>query len=340
MVHNDVQARDASLTGRCLLVDGDGPGRVRAGVARRPATEGSAGDVLIRAEYSSLNYKDALGVLGGALIFKTLPIVAGIDVAGVVVESSDPSVQVGDQVVVTGFGLGETSDGGYAEWVRVPSEWVVRLPDTLSPWEAMALGTAGLTSALAIHRLQEHGVSAERGPVAVTGAGGGAGSLATGILSALGYEVVAFTGKPGAQHVLAGLPGCTVYGRPDVTSTKSLESAQWAGAVDSVGGDVLGWLLRTTMAGGCVATFGNAGGNTFTSSLFPFILRSVNLLGINTGWFDFSLREDLWRRLGGEWKPSGLDSLTQTIGLDEVVPSLARLLDGEVVGRVVVDLQR
>lgn len=338
-MHKDVQAQGPDLAGRVLLADRTATGTVRTELTERRVAAIGTGEVLIRAEYSSLNYKDALGVLGRAPTFKSLPLVAGIDAAGVVVESAIPTFAPGDRVVVTGFGLGETSDGGYAEWVRVPSEWVVRLPDGLSSWEAMALGTAGLTSALAIHRLREHGVTPGQGPVAVTGAGGGAGSLAVGILSTLGYEVAAFTGKSGARDLLTQLPGCTVADRPDVSSPKPLESTQWAGAVDSVGGDVLGWLLRTTTMGGSVATFGNAGGNSFSASVFPFILRSVNLLGINTGWFDTALRRDLWERLGGGWKPAGLVPLTRTISLDEVVPVLTSMLDGEVVGRVVVDIR-
>lgn len=339
MAHNVVQAHPDGAAGRCLVIEGDGTAAVRAALTDRPIAGTGTGEVLIRAEYSSLNYKDALGVLGRAPIFKNLPIVAGIDVAGVVVESADEAVVPGDRVLVTGFGLGESVDGGYAEWVRVPSEWVVRLPDGLSTWEAMAIGTAGITSALAIHRLREHGVMPGGGPVAVSGAGGGSGSLAVAILSTLGYDVAAFTGKARARELLADLPGCVASDRPDISSTKPLESAQWAGAVDSVGGDTLGWLLRTTAMGGSVATFGNAGGNSFTGSLFPFILRSVNLLGINTGWFDRSLRHELWERLAGEWKPQGLDALTLTIPLGEVVPGLQSLLDGEVVGRVVVDIQ-
>lgn len=308
---------------------------------QRPAPIARDREVVIRVSHSSINYKDAIGALGRAPILRNLPMVAGIDAVGDVVSSRSPVVPVGTRAVVTGFGLGEDIDGGYSQLVRIPAEWVVPLDtggSTLSNWEAMALGTAGLTSALAIARLEQHGLTPGEHPVAVTGAGGGSGALAVAMLAGLGHDVVAFTGSHGARELLADLGAAEVRGRPDVSDTKPLGSAQWAGAVDTVGGPVLGWLTRTLAPGGSVASFGNAAGNETPMSVLPFILRSVNVLGVNTGWFDDDLRRELWRRMAGDLRPAHLDRIADTVPLSGLEPAMHRLLDGDVTGRLVVDI--
>ena len=298
-----------------------------------------SGELLLRASHSSVNYKDALAATGRAQVVRRFPLIGGIDVVGSVVESTDPRFQPGDQVVVTGFGLSEDHDGGYAQWVRVPAEWAVRLPEGLSPWESMALGTGGLTAALALHRLEANGVTPGQGPVAVTGATGGVGGLAIGMLARLGYETVALTRQRDADAYLRSIGADAVERVPTFESSpKPLASARWAGAVDSVGGETLAWLIRTTMRGGSVAAFGNAGGLDLPTSVLPFILRAVNLLGINTGYFDDTLRHRLWTRMATDLRPAHLERVARTIGFDELPRAFAALLEGTVRGRLVVDL--
>lgn len=302
-----------------------------------PAT--STGDVLIRVEHSSLNYKDALAASGSAPVLRRHPLTLGIDAAGTVTQSEDPRHRVGDRVVVTGFGLSEDHDGGWADWMRVPGDWAVRLPEGLAGEDSMAFGTAGLTAALAIHRLEEHGLQAGHGPVAVTGASGGSGMLAVAMLAGLGHEVVAISGSPDAHDLLRRLGAAEVEERPDVSALRPLESARWAGAVDCVGGAPLAWLLSTTRPGGSVATFGNTAGNELPGSVLPFILRAVNLLGVNTGYFDPELRTLLWHRLAGDLRPSRLAEIARTEPLSEVLTLVTDLLAGRISGRVVLATQ-
>ncbi|MBC7309600.1 MAG: acryloyl-CoA reductase [Actinomycetales bacterium] len=298
----------------------------------------SPGEVLIRVEFSSLNYKDALAATGTAPVVRRHPLTLGIDASGTVAASEDPRYQVGDRVVVTGFGLSEDHDGGWANWLRVPGDWVVRLPEGLDPEDAMAIGTAGLTAALAIHRLEEHGLTPGSGPVAVTGASGGSGMLAVAMLARLGHEVVAVSGKAESHDLLRRLGASAVEDRPDVSALRPLGRARWAAAVDCVGGAPLAWLLSTARHGGSVATFGNAAGNDLPTSVLPFILRAVNLLGINTGYyFDNELRAALWQRLAGELRPDALWDIARTEPLSRVLALSTDLLEGRVTGRVVLD---
>lgn len=303
-----------------------------------PAT--SPGEVLVRVGHSSLNYKDALAATGRAPVLRHHPLTLGIDAAGVVHESSDDRHAVGDRVVVTGFGMSEDHDGGWADWLRVPADWLVRLPDGLTGEQAMGLGTAGLTAALAIHRLEEHGLRPGDGPVAVTGASGGSGMLAVAMLAGLGHEVVAVSGRPGSHDLLRRLGAAAVEDRPDVSALRPLASARWAGAVDCVGGAPLAWLLSGTRHGGSVATFGNAASNDLPASVLPFILRAVNLLGVNTGWFDPALRARLWERLATDLRPDGLEEIARTESLDTVLRLAAELLDGRVTGRIALEVSR
>jgi len=304
-----------------------------------PVTEIGSGELLLRASHSSVNYKDALAATGRGKVVRRFPLIGGIDVVGEVVESADPAYLPGDQVLVTGFGLGEEHDGGYAQWVRVPSAWVVRLPKGLTPWESMALGTGGLTAALAIHRLEANGLRPHQGPVAVTGATGGVAGLAIGMLARLGYEPVALTRQLDAEAYLRSIGAASVEQVPmSGASPKPMESALWTGALDSVGGETLAWLIRTMQRGGSIAAFGNAGGHELPASVLPFILRSVNLLGINTGYFDDALRHQLWARMATDLRPDHLDRMTSTIGFDELPQAFNALLNGTVRGRLVVNL--
>lgn len=314
----------------------DGKG-ARVAFADVPLTDLGSGEVLIRTRASSVNYKDALAATSTASIVKRLPMVLGIDASGEVVESLDPRHRVGDLVIVTGFGMSETHDGGYAEYVRVPGDWAVPVPPGLDARSAMTIGTAGLTSALALARLEHNGLRPDSGPVAVTGASGGAGSLAVAYLAALGYEVVAFSGKESAHDFLRSLGAADVQGRPDVSGTRPLESARWAGAVDCVGGPVLAWLLRTTSRGGSVATFGNTAGVDLPTTVLPFILRGVDLLGVNTGWFEDDLRRALWERLGATVPQDALDRLSTVVAFEDIERQFDRLVSSEVIGRIVVE---
>lgn len=306
-----------------------------------PVAELGGGEVLIDTRWSSLNYKDALALTGAGKVVRRAPLVIGTDAVGVVAESGDDRYRAGDPVVVTGFGLCEDHDGGLAGYTRVPGDWVVPLSgsdEALSLQEAAILGTAGLTSALAIHRLEVSGVTPASGPVAVTGASGGTGSLAVAMLAGLGYEVTAFTGKREAHDLLTRLGATEVLDRPPVSQTRPLESARWAGAVDCVGGPVLAWLTRTAARDGVIATFGNTAGIDLSTTVLPFILRGISLLGVNTGWFDDELRRRLWRRMATDLRPADLAAIGQTVPFDEVLPAAGRVLDGQVIGRIVVDI--
>ncbi len=298
----------------------------------------NGGDVVIRAAYSSVNYKDALAGTGRAPIARQLPLNGGIDVAGYVVADASGTHAPGDAVLVTGCGLSEHHDGGFAEYVRVPADWVVRLPEGLDPFNAMALGTAGFTAALALMRLEENGLTPELGPVAVTGASGGVGSIAVDLLTAHGYQVVAVTGKAEAAAWLQRLGAAEVVGREAVaTKGRPLERARWGGAIDNVGDGVLADLVRTTSPWGSVASVGLAGGTEVETSVMPFILRGVSLVGITSANCPGERRRGVWQRLASDWCPPHLDALVaETVGLDELDRVFERLLAGQAQGRTIV----
>lgn len=328
------------MTSRAYVLQETGSG-VRGSLTRMPVNELGHGELLIKAHFSSVNYKDVLAATGRAKIARRVPLVGGIDVSGIVETSDDPRFRPGNRVLVTGFGMSEDHDGGYAEWVRVPADWAVPLPEGMSEWDAMALGTAGITSALALHELESSGVRPGDGPVVVTGATGGAGSLAVAMLARLGYEVTAVTGKPEQDDYLRGLGAAHVLPRTEIPDkVRPLESSRWAGAIDCVGGTSLAWLLSTAQRHAAVATFGNAGGNDLPTSVLPFILRGIRLIGINTGYFPHELRHALWRRMGNELRPEGLDSIARTISLGELPDCLDSLVVAGTIGRIVVDLRR
>ncbi len=298
------------------------------------------GEVVIRTNYSGVNYKDTLAATGAGKVIRRFPCVGGVDAAGIVESSSDARFKAGDEVLVTGYDMGVAHDGGFAEYVRVPADWGVPLPQGLTLYEAMALGTAGFTAALSIHRLEQNELTPEKGKVIVTGATGGVGSLAVQMLSQLGYQVVAMTGKDSEHDYLRSLGASEILPRAgvDLKSQKPLEKALWAGALDSVGGDTLAWLTRTMQQNGAIASFGNAGGLELHTTVFPFILRGVKLLGVDSAATPMPLRRQIWQRLAGELKPRQLSHIAHTVkfaGLPEVFP---KMLHGETRGRTVVQI--
>jgi len=296
------------------------------------------GEVLIRTAWSGLNYKDALALTGRGKILKRFPLNAGIDVAGTVESSSDPGLAPGTQVLVNGMGLGETQDGGLAEYVRVPATWVVPRPSGLSAFEAMVLGTAGFTAALALHRMEQLGQRPDHGPVVVTGASGGVGSIAVSILAAKGYRTIAVSGRRQHHAYLTSLGATETATSDDLAlGSRPLESGRFGGAIDNVGGSLLAGLLRHVGLWGNVASIGNAGGPSFDATVFPFILRGVSLLGISSANCPMPLRTSVWQRLGADLKPAHLADIGhRVIGLDEVIAEAFPLLDRERHGRIVV----
>jgi NADPH2:quinone reductase len=316
----------------------DEAGRVESRLVEMELDALSPGDVLIHAAWSGINYKDALALTGRGRILKRFPLNAGIDVSGAVVSSADGAVPAGTDVIVNGMGLGETHDGGLAEYVRVPAAWVVPLPAGLSTFEAMALGTAGFTAALALHRMEQLGQRPDGGPIVVTGASGGVGSIAVSILAARGYETIAVSGRREHHAYLKSL-GAAQVTTPDELGlgTRALESARFGGAIDNVGGTLLGGLLRHVGLWGNVASIGNAGGPSFEGTVFPLILRGVSLLGISSANCPMPLRSAVWQRLGADLKPAHLGAIGhRVIGLDEVLAEAGPLLDRERHGRIVV----
>ena len=297
------------------------------------------GDVVIRAAYSSVNYKDALAATGAGKNIRQFPRIGGIDISGVVESSSDARYRVGDQVVVTGYGLGVENDGGYSELVRVPGDWIVPLPDGLTLFEAMALGTAGFTAALAVMRLEQMGVRPVRGPVAVTGSTGGVGSVAVAALSRLGYAVTAITGKNTEHDYLRSLGAADILSRHTIEfSARPIESSRWAAAVDAAGGDLLSWLVKTTQPWGGVASTGLTGGIDLHLTVIPFILRGVSLIGIDSVTCPMNIRRDVWRRLATDMKPPNLPSMIREIPLEGLPEAFATLANGQARGRFVVNL--
>jgi acrylyl-CoA reductase (NADPH) len=297
-----------------------------------------AGDVVIRTKYSTINYKDALSYSGAGRIMRKYPTVAGIDMAGTVERSNDPRWKRGDKVIVTGYDMGVSHDGGYAEYVRVPADWVVRRPESMTAFDAMTLGTAGFTAALAIHLMLHNGLDPANGPVAVTGATGGVGSVAIEILSKLGYQVTAITGKQEGVHYLREIGASDVLLRQslDVGKVKPLDKATWAGAVDNLGGDLLAWLLSTAKVGGRVAAVGLAADMKLSTSVAPFILRGVQLLGVDSVNCPMDLRQRLWNKLAVDWRPDRVHDQVRTIDFDELPTHFDAYLKGTVRGRTVV----
>jgi putative YhdH/YhfP family quinone oxidoreductase len=323
---------------RALVVDKAGED-VRLGIQEWSADRLMDGEVTIRVAYSSVNYKDGLAVRADGRVVRSYPLIPGIDLAGTVESSADARFSPGQQVLAHGYEIGVAHHGGLAEVARVPAGWVVPLPAGLTARQAMALGTAGFTAALSVATLEAAGLKPGAGPAVVTGASGGVGSTAVSILAARGYEVVASTGSAHAHDFLRTLGASEIVDRAETSaeSSRPLERTRWAGAVDAVGGATLAYLLRTMNYGGSIALSGNAGGVPFSSTVLPFILRAVNVLGIDSVAVPIERRTAIWERLATDLRPPHLDdAIAHEIGLDEAPDALAKIVRGEIQGRTVV----
>lgn len=320
-----------------LRIDSDKAG-YRAELKPITLNELQPGEVVIKTAYSSVNYKDALAGTGQGKILRQFPLTGGIDVAGHVVESTDPRFAEGDAVLVTGCALSETRDGGYSEYARLEGRWVVALPSDLSLREAMILGTAGFTAALSLYRMEALGQNPGMGPIVVTGATGGVGSIALDLLTQAGYEAHAISGKPDAFDFLRQLGAQQIVLRQDlVFGRRPLETASWAGAIDNVGGEILSGLTRSIQPWGTIASCGLAASIDLTTTVMPFIIRGMSLVGINSSGCAIELRQELWRRLANQWKPRHLSEICKyEIGLDELPNAFTRLLAGGGMGRTLV----
>jgi putative YhdH/YhfP family quinone oxidoreductase len=325
-----------------MVVTQTAEGEFAREIRERRISELPAGDLLVRVAYSSLNFKDALAAVGRRGVAKAYPLTPGIDAAGQVVQSGVEGFSPGDEVVVTGHELGIGISGGFAEYIKIPADWAISLPSGLTPREAMILGTAGFTAALALDTLQQQGLSPDRGEVLVTGATGGVGSLTVALLAANGYAVAAGTGKPQYRDLLLSLGAREILPRDllDDASGKALLRERWSGVVDTVGGSILSTAIRSTCYGGSVAACGNAKSPELPLTVFPFILRGVRLLGIESARCPIPLRKQLWGKLAGPWKLSRLDSLARECSLRELSRVIDEMLLGKLTGRVIVNLHQ
>ncbi len=326
-------------TMRAYVVRQDDSG-VHGQVEDLATTELPEGEVTVEVEYSSLNYKDGLACIERGGIVRNYPHIPGIDVAGTVVESQSAGCAVGDRVLITGYDLGVGHYGGYAEYVRVPAAWVVKAPEGLSNFEAMALGTAGFTAAMCLLAMERNGSQPDQGPVLVTGATGGVGSVAVNILAQQGYTVAASTGKADQHDYLRQLGASQILSREEVSLTderpRPILKGTWAGAVDTVGGSTLSYLIRTTDYCGNIALCGLVGGMNFAGTVIPFLLRGVNVLGIDSVMCPMAYRQEIWQRLATDLKPQQLTQMARVITLDDVSGAVADILQGKVKGRLLV----
>jgi NADPH2:quinone reductase len=315
-------------------------GKVVAGFQELTIDDLTEGGVVIKVSHSTINFKDALAATGAGKILRRYPLNGGIDLAGTVVSTDDPELQPGTAVLVNGCGLSETVDGGYSELARVNSDSVVPIPEGMTAAQAMQIGTAGYTAALAIHRMEQNGQLPESGPIVVTGATGGVGSIAIDMLSGCGYEVVAMTGKGSEEKYLKSIGASRILLREQVDLGKRpMEKSLWAGAIDNLGGDYLTWLTRTMSYGGNIASIGLAASPALNTTVLPFILRAVCLLGINSVDTPRDLRLAVWSRIGGDLRPKHLDTIGhRTIMFDELPEAFQAYIDGTVTGRTVVEI--
>ncbi|MBZ9700020.1 MULTISPECIES: MDR family oxidoreductase [unclassified Mesorhizobium] len=327
-------------TFKAILVSRDAEKKQSVAVTDLTEADLMDGDVTVAVEATTVNYKDGLAISGKAPVIRRWPLVPGIDFAGTVLSSSHPDWRKGDKVILNGWGVGETHFGAYAGRARVNGDWLVPLPDGISAHDAMAVGTAGYTAMLCVMALERHGIVPDRGPVVVTGAAGGVGSVAVSILSSLGYHVIASTGRNAESPYLIDLGAAEVISRDELSQpTKPLAKERWAGGIDSVGSHTLANVLSMTSYGGAVAACGLAGGMDLPSSVAPFILRGVSLLGIDSVMAPKPVRLEAWRRIGADLDLRKLASLSTTIGFDNIIDAARDIVDGKIRGRVVVDMQ-
>lgn len=325
-----------------LIVDKDEEGTVSQSIETLDDSRLPEGDVIVDVAFSTLNYKDGLCITGKGGLVRTFPHVPGIDFAGTVAQSSDSRYKTGDPVILTGWRVGEAWWGGYATKASVKADWLVPMPDGMSARHAMAIGTAGLTSMMAIMALEDHGLTPDKGEVLVTGAAGGVGSVAVSILSHLGYDVAAVTGRPETADYLKGLGANTIIPREELTeeNKRPLESERWAGTIDAVGGDMLARVLKQTKAGGSVASIGLAGGASVPSfTVVPFLLRGVNLLGIDSVTCPYDRRVEAWRRLVTEMPMDRLEPMIVEHGMSDLPTMGPAILKGQVKGRALIDIK-
>lgn len=320
----------------------DSNGRISSGFVDCTLDELDPGAVVVRVAYSDINYKDALAATGRGRILRRPQCIGGIDFAGTVVASSDGRFHPGDEVLATGYGMSATRDGGYSEYATASADALVRLPAGLSLWDAMAIGTAGFTAALAVVRMERNGLMPANGPVMITGATGGVGSLAIDIMSRLGYDVTALTRKEGESGYLRSIGARQVmlHETLPTANLRPLAEARWAGAVDNLGGDVLAWLCSTMRVAGTVASVGLAASAELHMTVMPFILRGVSLLGIDSDTCPMPTREAIWRRLGADMAPEHLQAICRTIAFDQLPAAFEAFVEGRVRGRTVVAMQR
>ncbi|UHG93967.1 YhdH/YhfP family quinone oxidoreductase [Spirosoma oryzicola] len=325
-------------TFQCLLVSSNETGGYDTTISTKQVIDLPAGDVLIRVHYSSLNYKDALSASGNKGVTRSYPHTPGIDAAGVVEASHSTGWQPGDEVIVTGFDLGMNTSGGFAQYIRAPANWIVRRPESLTLRESMIYGTAGFTAGLSVAALLKNGLTPDHGTVLVTGATGGVGSVAVGILHRLGFAVTAMSGKATAHDFLTSLGATDIIPRSDMddTSGKALLKSRFAGAIDTVGGNVLATVIKSTEYGGTVTCCGNVNGGDLPLSVFPFILRGVQLVGIDSVQFPIDQRAAVWERLANDWKPAALELMTHEIGLAALPEAIQTILKGQMQGRTLV----
>jgi putative YhdH/YhfP family quinone oxidoreductase len=315
-------------------------GRVVSRFVDLPVEQMDAGEVTVRVAYSSINYKDALAATGAGKIIRRFPCIGGVDFSGTVTESADPRFAPGDEVLATGYDIGVAHHGGYAELARVPADWVRKLPPRLSLKDAMALGTAGFAAGLGITRMEENGLKPSNGPVLVTGATGGVGSLAIDMLAGLGYDVTALTGKAAERDYLRGLGAKDIMLRQslDLTKIKPLDKLLWAGVVDNLGGDVLAWAASNMRQGGTIASIGLAASMSLNTTVAPFILRGACLLGIDSGYIGEPYRSGVWQRLATDLRPRHLAAITHTIAFADLPSVFDDFIKSRIRGRIVVEI--
>ncbi len=323
-----------------LVVEETSPNAFTREIKSKNISDLPAGDLLVKVHYSSLNYKDALSASGNRGVTRHYPHVPGIDGAGVVEESTSPEFKPGDKVVITGFDLGMNTSGGYGQYIRIPAEWAIHCPDNLSLRESMIYGTAGFTAAQSVNKLINHPVLPEQGKILISGATGGVGSIAVSIMAKLGYSITAVSGKPEAKEFLTNIGATEIISRQQAadSSGKLLLKEKWAGVIDTVGGEILATAIKSTAYGGVITCCGNVASPELPLSVYPFILRGVSLLGIDSAKCPIHIRQKIWQKLAGEWKIENLDSLVTECKLPELSGIIEKMLHGQQTGRVIVNL--